>query len=51
MTEDENQRFGINSDKGTMTLVSETVAIYRSDRGGDATLHRHAGPQRSFLCG
>lgn len=51
MTEEENGRFGINSDEGTMTLRSEDVAFYRSDRGGDATLHRQTRPPSPSFCG
>jgi hypothetical protein len=51
MNETENGRFGINSDEGTMTLEAKDVAVYRSDRGGDATLHRHEGALKPFLCG
>lgn len=50
MTEDEDGRFGINSDEGTMTLEGTNVAVYRSLRGGEATLHRHVGAPRFFLC-
>ena len=51
MTEEENGRFGINSDEGTMTLEAEDVAIYRSFRGGSATLHRHEEPPSFSVCG
>lgn len=51
MTEDENGRFGINSDEGTMTLEKDDVAVYRSLRGGAATLHRHKGAKTFSVCG
>jgi hypothetical protein len=51
MTDEENQRFGINSDTGTITLKTYGVAVYRSSSGGEATLHRHAGQKTTFLCG
>jgi len=50
MNDDENQRFGINSDQGTMTLEGKDLAVYRSFGGGDAALHRHSGPLKPFLC-
>jgi hypothetical protein len=50
LTQDDDQRFGINSDEGTITLVSTDVAVYRSSRGGEATLRRHDGPKSFFLC-
>jgi hypothetical protein len=51
MTETEDGRFGINSDEGTMTLTSRDVAVYRSFKGGDATLHRKTGKLEPALCG
>ena len=48
--DDEDARFGINGDVGTMTLVSADQAVYRSSRGGDATLRRHVGRKEFARC-
>lgn len=50
MTTEENQRFGINADRGTLTLVDPDVAVYRSAAGGEATLRRHAGRKAVSAC-
>ena len=50
MSEQEDARFGINSDVGSITLTSKNVAVYRSSSGGDATLRRHSGPKTFFAC-
>ena len=48
--DDEDARFGINGDVGTMTLISVDQAVYRSSRGGDATLRRHVGRKEFARC-
>lgn len=50
MTSEENSRFGINSDEGTMTLSAKDEAVYRSHGGGEAVLYRHAGDKSFFAC-
>jgi hypothetical protein len=47
---DEDARFGINGDAGTMTIVSADQAVYRSLRSGDATLRRHVGRKEFGRC-
>lgn len=51
LTEDENARFGINNDAGTITLLDEDSAIYRSARGGSAELRRRTGEAEPKICG
>lgn len=51
LTEDENARFGINNDEGTITLVNEQTALYRSFKGGSATLQRRPGAAAPRFCG
>ncbi len=50
MTNAENSQFGINADRGTMTLVAADRAVYKSWTGGEAILHRHIGEKRFSGC-
>lgn len=50
MTAEEKSKFGINSDRGTITLLDENIARYTSSSGGEATLVRHRGPKRVYGC-
>lgn len=50
LTEEEEGRFGINGDVGTMTLVDADIADYRSSSGGEATLRRHRGALERYPC-
>jgi hypothetical protein len=51
LSEEEESQFGINSDLGTIALIDRDIAVYRSSRKGEATLHRHTGAKTFGLCG